>query len=184
MSFNFSDFALKTQKTLTHTLDQVSALRIGGASIQMLDTVTVEAYGSRMKLNEVANISAPDPQTLMISPWDASLLQAVEKGVQTANLNLNPVVDGKIVRISVPPLTAETRAQLVKVLQQKIEDGRVMLRSIRAETKKDIEAREDAAGVSEDEIKRDLEELEKKVKEISAQLDELLAKKQAQLLKV
>ena len=169
---------------MEHTMEQVNGLRIGGANIQMLDTVMVEAYGTKMKLNEVASISAPDPQTLMISPWDVSLLQAIEKGVMGANLNLNPVVDGKIVRISVPPLTAETRAQLVKILQQKIEDGKVMLRGMRAETKKEIEAREDQSGVSEDEVKRDLEELKKKTKAVSEELDELLEKKKTQLLKV
>ena len=184
MPFTFAQFDQNAQKAIDHTLSQVNALRIGGASIQMLDPVQVEAYGSLMKLNELANLSAPDPQTLVISPWDASLLASIEKGVQQANLNLNPVVDGKIIRISVPSLTQETRKELVKVLHQKIEDGRIMIRNTRADAKKDIERTEDEDGVSEDDIKANLAELEKKTKSYITELDELLKQKEERLLKI
>ena len=184
MSFNFQDFLDRGQKTMEHIYGEVNALRIGGASVQMLDAVKVEAYGAPMKLVEVASLSAPDAQTLVISPWDASLLAAIEKGIQQANLNLNPIVDGKIVRISVPPLTEETRKQLVKVLNQKIEDGRIMLRSLRTDVKKDIERQEGEAGISEDDIERDLEVLDEKTKKFMDELEELLKNKTAQLMKV
>ncbi len=184
MAFSFQEFTQSGKKAVDHTMGEVNALRIGGAAIQMLDPVTVEAYGARMKLAEVAGLSAPDPQTLVISPWDSSLLGAIEKGVQQANLNLNPVVDGKIVRISVPPLTAETRQQMVKLLNQKIEDGRIMVRSLRADTKKEIDKQAGTAGISEDDIKKDLTQLETETKKLIDELDQLLAKKTDQLLKV
>ena len=184
MSFDFREFIQSGQKATTHTLGEVNALRIGGASIQMLDPVTVEAYGARMKLAEVASLSAHDPQTLVISPWDTSLLAAIEKGIQQANLNLSPVVDGKIVRISVPALTEETRQQMVKILNQKIEDGRIMIRGLRADTKKEIEKQAGAAGVSEDDIKKDLTRLETETKKFIDELEHLLVKKTEQLLKV
>lgn len=184
MPFSFQDFKDRGRKTLDHVYNEVNSLRIGGASVQMLDSVRVEAYGAPMKLVEVASLSTPDPQTIVISPWDASLLSAIEKGVQQANLNLNPIVDGKIVRISVPPLTEETRQQMVKILGQKIEDGRIMLRNLRTDIKKDIEKQEGEAGISEDDIKKDLEELDRQSKTLMDELEELQKNKSAQLLKV
>ena len=182
--FNFADFQTRGQKALDHIYNEVNGLRIGGANLQMLDSVRIEAYGAPMKLQEVAGLNVPDAQTIVISPWDASLLGAIEKGIQQANLNLNPVVDGKIVRISVPPLTEETRQQMVKILRQKIEDGRIMIRGLRTDIKKEIEAQEDQAGISEDDVKRDLESLESKIKKFLEEIDELLKNKEEQLLKV
>lgn len=184
MAFSFSEFDQNAQKAVEHTLTQVNALRIGGASVQMLDPIQVNAYGTQMKLNEVANLSAPDPQTLMITPWDASLVREIEKAIQIADLNMNPIVDGKIIRISVPPLTQETRQEMVKILSQKIEDGKTMIRSIRSDAKKDIEKMEGQDGVSEDDIESDLEALDKKTKDYVSELEDLYKQKEERLLKI
>jgi ribosome recycling factor len=184
MAYSFADFQQKIQKTLEYLREDLATLRTGRASVQLLDPVKVEAYGSLMKLNEVANVSVPDPSMIMISPWDKSLMSAIEKGIQIANLGLNPVVDGQIIRVSVPPLTEERRKEMVKLLSQKIENGRVLLRNIRTETKKEIEDLKGTAGVSEDMIKLDLQELEKKLKELMAQVDKMAADKTKDLMTI
>lgn len=182
--FDFSQFQQLAKKTLDNINAEVASIRTGGASPQLLDSVKVEAYGTTMKVTEVAAITVADPTLLVVSPWDASLLGAIEKGIQQANLNLNPVVDGKIIRISIPPLTQETRLELVRTLKQRLEDGKVLIRALRGETKKEIEKQTGNAGVSEDDIDTDLDKLENEVKKIMTQVDQLGATKEAQLLKV
>lgn len=182
--FDFTKFQQAGAKALSVIKEDVGALRTGGASPQLLDSVRVEAYGTSMKVTELAAISVQDPTMMIVSPWDKSVLSAIEKGIQTAGINLNPVVDGEIIRISVPPLTQEGREKLVKTLHQKIESGKVMLRNLRSDTKRDIEARKGQAGVSEDDIKTDLAKLEEETKSLMTQVDELAASKEAELLKV
>jgi ribosome recycling factor len=184
MPYQFSDFTQKADKTLDFIKTDISTLRTGRASVQLLDVVSVEAYGTRMKINEVANVSAPDPGLLMVTPWDKSLLGEIEKAISTSGINLHPVVDGALIRIVVPPLTEERRKELVKLLYQKMEAGRVMMRNVRAEVKKEIENQEDEDGVSEDTIKLELETLEKKVKEYMAKIDKILADKEKELMTV
>lgn len=184
MTYDFTQFTAKAVKTLDHIRDDINTLRTGRASAQMLDNVKVEAYGAFMKLNEVANVSVPDPTLIVISPWDKSLVGAIEKGISASGLNLPPVVDGQLIRISVPPLTEERRKEMVKLLSQKIEAGRVMLRNVRAETKKEIDSMKDTAGVSEDGIKADLAELDKKVKEYMDKIELLSADKEKELMTV
>ncbi|MBQ6436054.1 ribosome recycling factor [bacterium] len=182
--YNFNSFKTDTQSALGTIKEDIGSLRTGGASPQLLDSVRVEAYGTQMKVTELAAITATDPTMLVVSPWDKSVLSAIEKGIQQAGINLNPVVDGDIIRISVPPLTEESRQQLVKTLHQKIEDGKVMLRGLRASTKQAIEAQKGQAGVSEDNIKTDLQTLEDEMKKLMTQVDELEEKKRQELTKV
>ncbi|MBP9819236.1 ribosome recycling factor [Candidatus Woesebacteria bacterium] len=184
MPYNFSDFHASAQKALEHVQRDIGSLRTGRASSQMLDNVHVEAYGTTMQLVEVASIQAPDPSLLIVSPWDKSLLSAVEKGIQAAGINLNPVVDGDIVRIAVPSLTEETRKEMVKQLHKKVESGRVMLRSVRAETKKDIDDQEGSEGVSEDDVTAQLKKLDEELKKYMDRLEQLLAAKEKELLTV
>jgi ribosome recycling factor len=184
MAYDFNQFVVKADKTLDHIRNDISSLRTGRASAQMLDMVNVEAYGTQMKINELANVSVPDPTLLVISPWDKSVLGAIEKAINVSGLNLHPVVDGQIVRIAVPPLTEERRKEMVKLLFQKIESGRVMLRNVRGDVKKEIEKLKDTSGVSEDDIKADLEELDKRVKDYMDKIEKLSADKEADLMKV
>ncbi len=179
-----SSYQDKFEKTLSFAQDGFATLRTGRASAQLLDGVFVEAYGSRMAIHEVASISTPDTQLLVIKPWDKSLLAAIEKGVQVAQLNLNPIVDGDIIRIAVPALTQERRQEMVKILHQKEEEAKVMLRSIRSDVRKDIEKQEGTAGVSEDDIKAEVEELDNTVKEYTIKLEEIAKKKEQDLLSI
>lgn len=184
MSFDFTQFDNDCLKALTHLRQEMSQIRSGRATAQLLDPVSVEAYGTRMRINELANVSVPDATLITVSPWDKSLLSAIEKAIASASLNLNPVVDGQIIRIVVPALTEERRHELVKVVHQRAEAGRVMLRTIRTETKKAIERQEGQDGVSEDGIEADLQVLETKVKESLAEIDAMTTDKEAELLKI
>ena len=184
MSYDFKSLQSKFTKAIDHVESELSSLRTGKATPQLLDSVMVEAYGTRMKINELANVSAPDPTLLMVTPWDKSVLEAIEKAIASAQLNLNPVVDGQIIRIAVPALTEERRKEMVKVLNTKVEDGRKMLRTIRSDEKRSIEDLKNDAGFSEDDIRSYREQLEDIMKKYLAQLDEVAAKKEADLMKV
>lgn len=184
MSFDFSEIRQKLDRATDHVTRDVATLRTGKASAQLLDSVFVEAYGAKMRVAELATVQAPDATLITVSPWDKSILSNIEKAIATADLNINPVVDGDIIRIKIAPLTEEKRREMVKVLQKKIESGRVMLRSIRTDGKKDIEGQKGSEGVSEDDIKFDLQNLDEILKEYMAKLDEISAKKEKDLLTI
>jgi ribosome recycling factor len=184
MAYQFSDFQQKLDKAVEHIGQDLQTLRTGKATPQLLDSVQVEAYGTRMKVNELANITAPDPTLLVVTPWDKSILGAVEKAISIAQLNLNPVVDGDIIRIVVPSLTEERRKEMVKTLYQKVEAGKKTLRTVRQDAKKEIEALKGEGGVSEDDVNADLETLEDIFKKSLDQLDQLAARKEADLMAV
>lgn len=182
--YNFSDVTQKFEKAIAHLQQELGSLRTGKATPSLLDSVLVDAYGTKMRVNELANVSAPDPNMLIVSPWDKSLLETLEKSIASASLNLNPIVDGDMIRIVVPSLTEERRKEMVKVLHQKIEGGKVMLRNIRTDAKKEIEDQEGEDGVSEDDIKAEIEELDKMVKDYTVKLDEIAKKKETDLMTV
>lgn len=182
--FNLQNFETKLQKSLDHIKQDIATLRTGKASVQLLDPVNVDAYGSKMKVSELANVSAPDPNMLTVVPWDKSILENIEKAIASSGLNLNPVVAGDMIRIVIPPLTEETRKNMVKMLHQKIEAGKVMMRNLRTDTKKEIEDSSEEAGVSEDDIKRELENMDSSFKSYLEKLDELAKAKEADLMQI
>jgi ribosome recycling factor len=184
MPFQFSTFNELVDKAITHVTRDLATLRTGRASTQMLDPIMVEVYDSEMKIGELANASAPDPNLLVIKPWDTSILDKIEKAIASSGLNFNPVVDGDIIRIAVPPLTEERRKEMVKLLYQKIEGGRVMLRSIRTEVKQDIENQEGEANVSEDDIRRDLKKLDELTQKKIDEIDKLAKDKETELMTI
>lgn len=184
MTFNLSSFEEKLSKAYDFVVKDVASLRTGRAMVQILDPVVVEAYGARMKIAELGSVQAPDPSMLIVTPWDKSILPNIEKAIASADLNLNPVVDGDIIRIKIAPLTEEKRKEMVKVLYKKIENGRVMFRNLRSDTKRDIEKQKGSEGISEDDIKADIQELDKMLKENMEKLDDLLNNKEKELLTV
>lgn len=184
MSIHKPSYLEKFEKTITHAQSDFATLRTGRASAQLLDGVFVEAYGTKMALHEVASISTPDTQLLVVKPWDKSILAAIEKGVQLAQLNLNPIIDGDIIRIAVPTLTQERRLEMVKTLHQKEEEAKVILRGVRSDIRKDIEKQEGTAGVSEDDIKDEVAELDETVKEYMTKLEDLVKQKEQELLSI
>ncbi len=184
MAIHKSSYLEKFKKTLAHAQNDFATLRTGRASAQLLDGVFVDAYGSKMAIHEVASISTPDTQLLVIKPWDKNLLAEIEKAVQLAQLNLNPIIDGDLIRIAVPTLTQERRLEMVKLLHQKEEAAKVMLRSVRSDVRRDVEKQEGEVGVSEDDIKSEVEELDTVVKEYISKLEEMAKKKEQELLSI
>ncbi len=181
MSITRQQYEEKFIKAQDHFSHEISSIRTGRASAQMLDSVTVEAYGAKMKLNEVASVNVPDPSLIVIAPWDKALLGPIEKGIQQAQLNLNPIIDSQIIRVPVPPLTAERRQELVKQLYQKAESVRVMVRTARNDIKKDIEKQENQPGISEDDITAEVKTLDEVTKEYIEHIDTMAKNKEQEL---
>jgi ribosome recycling factor len=184
MSYDFKSLEKEFEKGLEHVQRELALLRTGKATPQLLDSVQVEAYGSRMRVNELATITAPDPTLLVVTPWDKSVLAAIERAIIIAQLNLNPVIDGDKIRIPVPSLTEDRRKEMVKTLRSKIEDGRKMFRTFRGDAKRAIEDLKNDSGFSEDDILLYLEQLEDLMKKYLTKLDSIAEKKEAELMKV
>ena len=133
--------------------EDLMSVQTGRAKPSLVESIKVEAYaGSFMEVRELASITAPDPQTILIKPWDRSVVKAIEKAILKSDLQVNPVVSDDQVRIQIPTLNEERRLELVKVVKQKVESGKAMIRQVRTEMKKDIDNLKDDDGVSEDDI--------------------------------
>lgn len=161
----------KIEAVLHHFKVEIASIRAGRANPALIENITVEAYGGRMKLNEVGNISAPQPSLLTVQIWDAALLTNVIKGIQEANIGLNPSNEGTLIRLPIPPLTAERREEFIKILNQKIEEAHVAIRQIRQDFRNEWKKASDDGQFGEDEFFRRekiLQELiDKKVEEVN-----------------
>lgn len=159
-------------------------MRTGKASPALLDTVRVEAYGSTVPLNQVANVSAPDTDMLLVQPYDGSIAGEIASAIRTADLGLNPSADGNVVRVPVPPLSEERRKEMAKVLQRMAEEGRVAVRQIRQDAKNELQAHEREGEISEDQYHRRLEALQELTDEHTRAIDAMLEKKEAEVMEV
>jgi ribosome recycling factor len=142
----------KMRKVIDLVSSDVGSIRTGRASGSLVEDITLSVYGGtqQLRVNEVATISAPDAQTIVIDPWDKSIIGEVKKGIESANVGLNPNIDGEIIRISLPPMTTEDREKYVKLLSQKLESGKVMVRQVRGEGMKAIKNRFEDKEITED----------------------------------
>ncbi len=172
------------EKTLHYYTEELSAIRAGKASPSMLQLVEVEYYGSMTPLSQVANVNVRDAQTLTVQVWDKNMLQEVEKAIRNANLGFNPVNNGDILIINVPPLTEERRKQLVKKAHEEAEKARVSIRNIRKDAKKHIEHLEKDKTISEDMAKLGLDNLQDLTDEFIKKVDEKLAKKEKDIMTI
>ena len=157
-------------KAVDHVKHDISSLRTGRATPALVEDVSIEAYGTTQPLKAVASISVLDAKTLAVEPWDKSLMGAVEAGIRKSELGLNPVNDGKVIRIPLPTLTTERRAELVKVLHQKLEAGKISIRKLREDVKGMIDEAEKGKEIAEDEKFRQYEDLEKLMKEMNEKI--------------
>ena len=160
----------------------LSTVRTGRAKPSLVEDVKVEAYGTVMTIKELATINAPDTTLIVIAPWDKGLVAAISSGIQKSGLNIQPIVDGDTIKISIPALTEERRLELVKLVHTKLESAKVMIRGVRTEIKEEIEAQKGEAGVSEDNIKAWLEAMQKTVDTYMAKVDELGKEKEKELM--
>ncbi len=168
------------KKATGHTISQFASLHAGKASPSMLDAVRVSAYGSTVSLKEVAAVTTPDAKTIMVQPWDKSIIRDVEKGIQEANLGLNPIVDGGILRVPVPELTGERRQELAKTAGKMAEDGRVSVRQARRDALDLFKAAKDD-GLSEDDFKRYEKDVQKLHDDYISEINKLLSGKENDL---
>jgi ribosome recycling factor len=180
-----ADDAKHVKQLMAKAVDAVrrefATVRTGKATTTLLDLVRVDAYGTEMPLNQVANVSAPEPRLLTVQPWDRGLLKAVEKAIMASDLGLTPANDGHLIRIPVPPLTEERRKELVKVAHRFAEEGRVAVRHARTEGISKIKKTEH---VSEDEKKHAEKDVQKLHDEHMKHIEELLKSKEAEILEV
>jgi len=185
MESKFAKAAEERMKKAVETIrHEVATIRTSKATTSLLDGVKVEYYGSPVPLQQVANVSAPEPRLLVIQPWERAILPEVVKAIQRSDLGLNPVDDGTIVRLALPPLTEERRKDLVKVLGKIVEDGRVRVRTVRRESNDELKKLEREHKISEDESKKSQAEIQKLTDRYIALLDDLFHKKQAEVMEV
>jgi ribosome recycling factor len=171
------------QKTINHLVDTLTKVRSGKATPAMISDVFVDYYGSRTPLSQVASISAPDHKTILIHPWDKTLIQPIEKAILGSNLGFNPQNDGVIIRINVPPLSEERRKQMVKYIHQEGETNKVSIRNARKKANEDIKLAE-KNGAPEDEAKKSEEKIQELTNKHIKEIDDILAKKEKELLTV
>jgi ribosome recycling factor len=163
---------------------EFAAIRTGRASVGLLDGVRVEYYGNPTPVNQMASVSVPDARTIVIQPWEATQLKAIEKAIQIADLGVNPQNDGKVIRLVMPTLTEERRKQLAKSAGKVAEEGRVAIRSIRREANEKLKAmvKDKKAPITEDEERRGHDQIQKATDQYIAKVDELLKKKEQEIL--
>ena len=183
--FDSGTYKSKMEQTLEHFGDELKKIRTGRAHPDMLDGITVEAYGTQMPLNQVANITVPEPQLLQVTPFDPSQIQTIAAAIRNdQSLGFNPADDGRLIRVPVPALTEERRRQIIKQAGEKGEEARIVLRGIRQDALKDAKRRKDAKEMSEDDVKRAEKEIDGLMTEYQNKIDEVLKSKEKDILTI
>lgn len=183
--FNTAFYEEKMTLALMHFEDELKKVRTGRAHPGMLEGLTVEVYGQKMPLNQVANITAPEPQLLQITAFDPSNVQAIAASIRAdQSLGFNPSDDGRVVRVPIPPLTEERRRQLVKQTSEKVEEARIALRNIRQDGLKDAKRKKDAKELSEDDVKRIEKEFDKFMSEYQDKIEAAFKAKEKDILTI
>ena len=178
----FAEVKKRMDTQIEHVRRELGGVRTGRASVNILDAVHVEAYGSAMPLNQVASLSIPEPTMIVAQPFDPSLMGAVEKAIRAANLGLNPANDGKVVRIPIPPLTEERRKDLSKLVHKYAEEGRNGVRQVRREANEKLKKLLKDHKISEDDERKGLDEVQKITDQHTHLIDDIQKKKDSELL--
>ena len=178
------EFDTKMQKTIDVVMSDFAAVRAGRANAAVLDKLTVEYYGTETPIQQVAAISTPDPRSLVIQPWDGTLLKAIEKAIQVSDLGINPQNDGKVIRLVFPQLTEERRKDLTKQVKKYGEAGKVAIRNIRRDAMDKFKAQKKKSEITEDEAKDYEKELQNLTDKRCKDIDVLTADKEKELMNV
>ncbi len=180
----YTDLKRRMDHAVADFQANLASTRTGRASVHMLDQVKVDYYGTPTPINQLAQLSAPEPQLISISPWDPTVLKEVEKAIQAADLGLNPLSDGKIIRVPVPPMTEERRRDVCKHLNKVLEEHRTAVRNVRRDGNEALKKLTKDKKVSEDDEKRALEEVQKMTDGEIRRMEELSQKKEAEVMQV
>ncbi|MBD5436106.1 MAG: ribosome recycling factor [Treponema sp.] len=172
----------RMEKTIAALKDSFNAIRTGRASASIFDRVRVDYYGQKSPLNQVATVSIPEARTVIVNPFDKSLITEIEKAILTADLGLNPSNDGKVIRIAIPPLTAERRKELTKQAKATAENSRTAIRNIRRDENEDLKKRQKAGEITEDELKKLGDELQKSTDRFIAEINSIYDAKEKEIM--
>ena len=178
------DVAGKMTRSIESFRKELGKVRTGRASFSLLDGIKVDYYGTPTPLQQVGTLSVPESRLITVTPWDAKMIGPIEKAIQAGGLGLNPSSDGKVVRIPIPPLTEERRKELVKLVKKMGEDARVSVRNIRREAIERIKEKEKKKEISEDELKRGQERIQKETDAFIKKIDDILKAKELEILEV
>ncbi len=174
----------RMQRAIEATQHDLQAIRTGRANPQILDRVEVDYYGSKLPVNQVANVSAPEPRMLVITPFDKSSVPAIERAILKSDIGLNPNSDGQVIRLIIPQLTEETRKNLIKQVHKRVEEGKVAIRNIRRDVIEDLRSLKKAGDIGEDEEKRTEGDVQKITDKHVHELDNVQKSKEEELLEV
>lgn len=183
--FDTKQYEVKMDQALGHFEEELKKVRTGRAHPDMLSSVMVEAYGAKMPLNQVANVTAPEPQMLLVSPFDPSNIASISSGIRdNQGLGLNPSDDGRVVRVPIPALTEERRRDMVKQLGEKVEQARIAMRTIRQDALKDAKRKKDAKELSEDDVRAVEKEFDGLMQTYQTKIDEAFKTKEKEILTI
>ncbi len=172
----------KMQQAIEHLKRELATVRTGRATPSLLDRVTVDYFGVPTQINALANVSAPEPRLLVIAPWDKNTLGMIEKAILKSDLGLTPTNDGKVIRLSIPQLTEERRKEMTKIVKKRTEEGRVALRNLRRDAQEDLKKAEKDKQISEDDMKRGIERLQKLTDSYILRADEVGQTKEQEIM--
>ncbi len=178
------DYQAKMEKTVEVLGGEFASVRAGRANAAVLDHITVPYYGVDTPVGQVASVSSPDARTLVISPWDSSLLKPIEKSIQSSDLGINPQNDGKIIRLTFPQLTEERRKDLTKQVRKYAEDGKIAIRNIRREAVDLLKKQQKAGELTEDDLKKEEKGVQDTTDKFIAKIEEICAKKEKELMEL
>lgn len=181
---SFAQLRTRMEKAVEDFRKEMASTRTGRASVHMLDGVTVDAYGSQMPLNQLANVSAPEPQLITVQPWDVSLIGAIEKAIRAGDLGLNPMNDAKLIRVPIPALTEERRKDMVKHLHKILEEHRTAIRNIRRDGNDLIKKAMKDKKITEDEERGALEQIQKLTDDEIKKMEELAKGKEKEVMSI
>ena len=174
----------KVSKTLSVLKEELNSVRAGRANAALLDQISVDYYGTNCPVKNIANISVPDPRTLMITPFDPSTVKLIEKAILTSNLGINPSNDGKNIRLVIPVVTEERRKELTKVIKKMGEEAKVAVRNVRRDANDQLKKEEKASEITEDDLKDSLDEIQKMADKGIKDIDSMIAAKEKELMEI
>ena len=180
----YKGYEEQMQKSIEAAMSAFDTVRAGRANASVLNRISVDYYGTPTPIQQIASIGSPDPRTLVITPWDASILKGIEKAIQESDLGINPQNDGKCIRLGFPQLTEERRKELVKLIHKYAEGGKVAVRNIRRDALENFKKQQKASEITEDELKMAEKDLQKMTDDSCKEIDKILDNKEKELMSV